>query len=380
MNATITSVEAIAVHYPVSGHFKYFAAPPGRPAGRPSVVVQLATATGMTGWGQSVPSHRWSYETLESVLTTIRTYLGPALIGMDAFDTNGIHAMMARLIAPSFSMGQPICKAGIDLALHDLTGRLTGRSCGDSWERTGRDRITLSWTLNPATLADVDLAVAEAWARGYRHFNLKVAPDARFDWAVCAAVRRLAPDASLWVDANGGYDLATALAVAPRLADLGVSWFEQPVPANRLSWFRQLKKQGALPIVMDEGVVTATDLEEFIRLDALDGVAIKHSRSGGLTEARRMIQVLEESGLIVLGSGLTDPDLSLAAALQLFGRYDLRFPAALNGPQYLSASILERPFTVVDGSLEVPRGPGLGVDVNDRRLRDLQAGPNDSSG
>jgi L-alanine-DL-glutamate epimerase-like enolase superfamily enzyme len=152
-----------------------------------------------------------------------------------------------------------------------------------------------------------------------------------------------------------------------------VDVFEQPVPANRLSGFRRLKRQGALPIILDEGVVSAADLAEYIRLDLLDGVALKHARCGGLAEARRQVELLRDAGLMFLGSGLTDPDLSLAAALALFGAYDLQHPAALNGPQFLSGSVLKQPFTVADGHLAVPAGPGLGVEVDEGRLHELAA-------
>jgi L-alanine-DL-glutamate epimerase-like enolase superfamily enzyme len=168
--------------------------------------------------------------------------------------------------------------------------------------------------------------------------------------------------------------VATALEVAPRLADLGVAVFEQPVAANRLSGFRRLRRQGALPIIMDEGVVSAVDLEEYIRLGLLDGVAVKHARTGGLAEARRQVELLRDAGLMFLGSGLTDPDLSLAAALALFGAYDLEHPAALNGPQFLSSSILKAPLEVTDGQLAVPAGPGLGVEIEEGKLREHLVG------
>ncbi|MCI0456560.1 MAG: hypothetical protein L0Z62_06225 [Gemmataceae bacterium] len=367
--ATIARVEAFPILYPVVGRFKFFEGPPGRAAGRPAVVVKITAEDGTIGWGQSVPAPRWSYETLESVHTTIQNYLAAELVGRDAFDLDGIHAALGRAIAPSFSIGQPICKAGIDLALHDLTGKRLGCTLAQRWGCRGRDRIPLSWTLNPRGLEEIEGLVEQGRKRGYRHFNVKIAPDVKFDLEMCRIVKRLVPEGFLWADANGGYDVATALAVAPQLADLGVAVFEQPVPANRLSGYRRLKRQGALPIIMDEGVVSAVDLEEFIRLDLLDGVAMKHARCGGLAEARRQIELLREAGLIFLGSGLTDPDVSLAAALALYGAYDLHYPAALNGPQFLATSILKRPFEVVDGQLVVPTRAGLGVEVDEDKLR-----------
>ena len=369
----IERVEAFPILYPMVGRFKFFEGPKGRPIGRPAVVVKITADDGTAGWGQSVPVPKWSYETLESVYSTLTRYLAPELIGRDPFDTGGIHSMMDHAIAPSFSTGQPICKAGVDLALFDLTGKLLGQNAAQRFERKGRDRLTLSWTLNPRTLDEIEPLVAQGRERGYRNFNVKVAPDPAFDLELCRAVKRLVPDGFLWADANGGYDEAIALAVAPKLADAGVPVLEEPLPANRLRGYARLKKQGALPIIMDEGIVSSVELEEFIALGLLDGVAMKPARCGGITEARRQIETVQRAGLLFLGSGLTDPDLSLAASLALYGAYDLRHPAALNGPQYLGASILKKPLQVVNGELAVPQGPGLGVEVDEDAMRALLA-------
>jgi L-alanine-DL-glutamate epimerase-like enolase superfamily enzyme len=280
---------------------------------------------------------------------------------------------MNSAIAPSFSTGQPICKAGIDLALFDLTGRLLGQSAAERWSRHGRDRIDLSWTLNPRTLHEVEALIAEGQARGYRNFNVKVAPDQKFDLELCRLVKRVVPDGFLWADANGGYDEATALEIAPKLADAGVAVLEQPVPPNRLRAFRRLKRQGELPIIMDEGIVSSVELEEFIRLELLDGVAMKPARCGGITEARRQIEIVRNAGLMFLGSGLTDPDVSLAASVALYAACDLEFPAALNGPQFLNASVLEQALIPENGTLSIPRGAGWGVTVDAGRVQALAA-------
>ena len=368
MSNAIAEIEAIPIVYPVQGRFKFFERPNGQPMGRAAVVVKITAEDGTVGWGQGVPSERWSYETPETVYSTICRYLAPEIIGKDVFDEAGIANAMNQAIAPSFSTGQPICKAAVELALFDLTGKLLGQSAAQRWGRTGASHVTLSWTLNPRQLKDTAGLIEEAHGRGYRHFNVKISPDPTFDLELCRLIRQLAPEAVLWADANGGYDTDTALTVAPRLADLGVSFFEQPVAANRLSGFAALKRQGALPIIMDEGIVSATELEEFFALGLMDGVAIKVVRCGGLGEARRHVEFLKDHQMIFLGSGLTDPDLSLAASLALFGVYELPYPAALNGPQFLTTSILRRPFQTTDGTLAVPTGPGLGVEVDEAKI------------
>ena len=366
--APITRLEVFPISYPVAAHFKFLTK-----AGRPSVFVKITCENGAAGWGQSVPIPTWSYETTESVVSTLEKYIAPALLGRDPFDIAGAHAAMNRAISPSFSTGMPIAKAGVDLALHDLTGRLRNQSVAERWGRRPLARLTLSWTVNPASIEEVERLVQEGRARGYRHFNTKVAPDPKFDLELCRRVRRLAPECFLWADANGGYDLATALAVAPKLADAGVSVLEQPLPANRLTGYRDLKKQGALPIIMDEGVVSSVELVEFIRLGLLDGVAMKPARTAGLWDAQRQVEILQDAGLLFLGSGITDPDVALAAALQLYCAYGLKFPAALNAPQFLSGSYLRKPLVVKNGEIDFPAGPGLGVEVDEERVRRQRA-------
>jgi L-alanine-DL-glutamate epimerase-like enolase superfamily enzyme len=360
----VSKVEVFPVVYPVVGHFKFFAKPE-----RPAVFVKITAEDGTAGWGQSVPAPSWSYETPESVASTLEKYLAPVLPGLDPFDLAGAHARMNRAISPSFSTGMPIAKAGIDLALHDLAGRLAGQNVSARWGRKPLPRVELSWTVNPRSIEETESLVEEGRRRGYRHFNVKVAPDPKFDVEMCRRVRRLAPECFLWADANGGYDPAVALEAAPKLAAAGVNVLEQPVAANRLSGFQALKKQGALPIILDEGVVSSTELIEFIRLGMMDGVAMKPGRTAGLWDARRQVEILAGAGMLFLGSGITDPDVSLAASLNLYAAYELRFPAALNGPQFLNGSYLKQPFEVKQGAIETPSGPGLGVEVDEARIR-----------
>lgn len=360
---TIRKVEAFAAPYGVTSYFRFLPKPE-----RPSVLVKLTCEDGTVGWGQSVPLPTWSYETPESVLSTINLYLARAVTGKNPFDLEGIHAAMKKAIASSFSTGAPITKAGVDLALHDLMGKLANRSLPEMWGRPSLDRIELSWTVNARSLKEAEELVGVGKAKGFKHFNLKVAPDPKFDLELCKFIRRQAPEGFLWIDANGGYDLATALKMAPKFADLGVDVFEQPIAPNRLTGLGQLKKQGALPIIFDEGVVSSVELIEFVRLRLLDGVAMKPARTAGLWDARKQVEILEDADLLFLGSGLTDPDVSLAASLQLFGAYRLKYPAALNGLQFLSGSYLQKPFALDNGYLEVPKGPGLGVSVDEAHI------------
>ncbi|MBL8827591.1 MAG: hypothetical protein JNM18_11495 [Planctomycetaceae bacterium] len=368
MTPSIDRVETFVVNYPTVGQFKFFTAAPHQPPGRITAFVKLTTNTGIVGWGQCVPSPRWSYETIESVTTLIERYLAPVLIGEP--DWIGLLTddgdFWRRVIAGGFSIGHPIAKAGVNLALWDLYGQLTQQSLAQLWQRPTCETVEMSWTLdvtNVPALAFDSLAeqVAAARARDYRSFNFKLGRGLELDSALCRELRSLAPQAHVWVDANGGLDLDTALAIAPVLADLGIAAIEQPLPGNRISWYRRLKQQGALPILLDETITTAVELAEFHELGMLDGAVLKVARSGGLSESLKIAELAEQRGLLLYGSGLTDPDVSLAASLHLFAACDLPQPVALNGPQYLTKSVLREPIQVHGPFATVPTGVGLGV-------------------
>ncbi|MDX9974566.1 MAG: enolase C-terminal domain-like protein [FCB group bacterium] len=367
----IDRIELFPVRYPTVMRFKFLEGPTSG-AGRAAILVKITANDGTVGWGQSVPVPRWSYETLEGAMATLERYIIPVITGMNPFDLDSIHAAMNREVAGSFSTGAPITKAGIDIALHDLMGRHLGVNIAELWGRTLPDDLTLSWTLNPATVDDIDPLIDAGLERGYENFNIKVAPDLEFDLTLAKRLKERVPQGFLWADANGGYDLCQALQAAPRLADAGVEVLEQPLPPNRLTGYQELKRQGALPILLDEGVVAPSDLIEFIKLGCCDGVAMKPARCGGLLSAHRQISILEDAGLMFLGSGLTDPDISLAASLILFGAHGLRKPAALNGPQFLGASLITEPFVPKNGKLRLPKGPGLGIEVDEGKIRELQ--------
>jgi len=368
----IAEIDVFPVVYPMIGRFKFFEDPQGEMQGRAAAIIKITASDGTEGWGESIPIPRWSYETLESVTTTIQNYLKPVLIGHNVFDLSGIHGIMNRTIAASFSPGQPIAKAGIDIALHDLIGKIQKVSLPVIWKKKPVQKIKLSWTLNPKNLDDLDELIEEGWRNGFRNFNVKVAPNPDYDLELCKRVKKRVPAGFLWADANGGYNVNDALAIAPKLADIGVDILEQPLQANQISGYQALKKQGALPILMDEGIVSPTTLLEFIKLKMLDGVAMKPARCGGLVSAKKQIDILLDNDMIFLASGLTDPDISLAAALALYAAYEYKLPAALNGPQFITKSVLSKPFVPENGYLSLPKGNGLGIEVNEDKIREIQ--------
>ena len=360
--ARIARVDIGRVDYPLVGEFKFFKA-----AARPTVLLCLSDENGVEGWGQSVPVETWTYETIESVETTLRHYLAPVILGADPSDIADIHARMERAIRPSFSVGQPLCKAAVDLACYDLWGKQTRRSVADILGGAKKPEIKLSWTIQSPTIEGAQEQLTLARSLGYTNFNIKIGypQSTDYDQELVRTVTAFAPDGFHWADANTSYDLETALAMAPKLADLGLKALESPLPPNRIRNYQTLKRQGALPILMDEGIVSPVETAEFIALDMFDGIAMKVARCGGLWHASRIAALLRDNDLLLFGSGLTDPELSMAASAHFFAAAGLEFPAAMNGPQYIADRGTSDPhFRAVGDVLRVPTAPGLGIELS----------------
>ena len=367
--ARIVRVEVGRFDYPLVGEFKFFRTP-----ARPTVLVRLTDENGVQGIGQSVPIETWTYETVESVDSTLRTYLAPAVLGADPADLPALHERMERAIRPSFSVGQPLCKAAIDLACHDLWGKQAQKSVSALLGGARRSEVRLSWTVNASSLEKAGQSLEQGRAMGYDSFNIKVGPPQtpEYDLELVRLVCEFAPAGFHWADANTGYDLNTALAQAPKFADLGLQALESPLPPNRIRAYQKLRGQGALPILMDEGIVSPVEVEEFIALGMLDGIAMKVARCGGLWHAARIVELLRDNGLLLFASGLTDPEFSLAASIHLFAWAGLDTPAALNGPQFLvGRGTADDAFRAVRDRAVVPAGPGLGVVLDERAGRSL---------
>lgn len=372
--ARIVKVEIGRFDYAVAGEFKFFKPGADGRVVRPSVLVRLTDENGLEGWGQAVPVPSWTYETVESVLTTLEHHLADLVLDRDPADFAGMHAVMNTAIRPAFSVGQPLCKAALDLACHDLAGKQRNLPAWKLFNQPGtrnsepETHLTLSWTVASPKMETVEQQLAEGRARGYRNFNIKVgAPQsADYDLALARRVRAFAPDGFLWADANTGYTPAEALAIAPKLRDAGVDVLESPLPPTQIRGYQALKKQGALPVLMDEGIVGPDVAAEFIALDMMDGMALKPARNAGLWPSVQIVNQLQARGLMILGSGLTDPDLSLAAAAQLYAWAGLAKPCALNGPQFLADSLAEAPLAPKADRLALPSAPGLGLTLDTR--------------
>jgi L-alanine-DL-glutamate epimerase-like enolase superfamily enzyme len=364
--SNIVRIEVGRFDYDFIGEFKFFKPDPDGKIRRPSVLVRITDENGVQGWGQAVPTPSWTYETPETVTTTIENYLAKPLLGQDPQDIENIHDIMHHEIRPACSIGQPLAKAAIDLACYDLIGKQLRQSIAEYLGGSKTEQIKLSWTVNSMDMEVIESQLEEGRSKGYTNFNFKVGPPQteRYDLELAKVIRDFSPDGFLWADANTGYSEDAALAVMPKLADVGVEVMESPLRPHQIRGYQALTKQGAIPIFMDEGIILDEVVEEFIALGMVDGITIKTARAAGILHNKRIIEVVQKHGKQLLGSGLTDPDISMIASLHLFAWAGIDKPCALNGPQYLANTLVTSGIHRDGDTIDVPKSAGLGIELD----------------
>ena len=366
----IASVEVFVLEFPMKAAFVLAGGVAGAAGARsPRVLVKVTTDVGAAGWGEATPTPRWTYETTETIVSTLRGYLAPAVVGLEAWDLDAVHRAMDRAINPGGTMGSPLAKSAIDVALHDLVARARGVPVYQLLGRRRRTGFDLTWMISLEKPADAERVVAEGLDAGYDCFDVKIGMHGEAgDLDLVQRVRRAAGARVVQVDANRGYRLDAAIRQARRFEDLGIMLFEQPLDGLNLSGFRRLVAATATPIGIDETLRSLPDLLEYIRAEALTVAVAKVQRNGGLWYSRQLCEIVEAAGLGLSLSGLTETDLGLAAGLHLAAAFDIS-PLQLNGPQFIETTFLRERLWKGGGGVTVPEGPGLGVEVDEAYVR-----------
>ncbi len=337
--------------------------------GKQVVLVKITDDAGNVGWGESGPSRRWSAETVESCASSIRRYLAPAVIGHDLLDVAGLHAKMNTELATGLDPGQPIAKCAIDLAVHDLIGKRLGIGL-QGWLGARRaDSVPLAQLVSAASPEEAARITEAGLAEGFRGFKVKVGHCKALDVDIVRAVVESARGAYVWADANQGYTLEEALRMCRAFEALGLTLFEQPVPMADPYAMKKLLSASGLTIALDEAAVGLPFVVDLIRREAVEGLAVKVSKVGGIHHARQLCDLALNAGLTLIGSGLMDAPITFAASVHLFAAYGMRLPVDLNGPQFIAEDYLARPLPVRDQVAYVPPGPGLGVEIDEDKVR-----------
>lgn len=336
--------------------------------GKQLVLVKMTGDDGTVGWGEAGPSRRWSAETVQSCYSSIKHYLAPVLIGRDPFDLAGLHAAMNGELAPGLDPGQPVAKAALDLAAHDLICGKLGINLQSWLGAKGADRIELSWLVSAPGVEGAAASVQEGLREGYRAFKVKVGHEPALDVERVRTVLELAKGCTVWPDANQGYTLDEALRAARGFAALGIELFEQPVPMSDFYGMKKLLSATGLAIALDEAAMGLPLVIDLIRREAVEALVVKVNKTGGIHYARQLCDLARNAGLRLIGSGLMDAPIGFAASVHLFAAYGIDYPCDLNGPQHIAGDYLAEPLPREGRFALVPQRPGLGTLIDEGKV------------
>ena len=323
------------------------------------VFVKITTDDGYVGWGEQRALPSWSYETTESITSTIRHHIAPLLLGQDPLNLNAIHHAIYDALKPAVSNGHPFAKAAVDIALHDLCGRILDVPIHTLFGGKRHDTLPLCYALSIDTPEIMGLK-AKALAP-CSCFKVKVGGLPAADEERLRAVHEAMPNAKLWIDANQSYTPSNALELLKRVGDIReIYCMEQPVASQDWFGMKRVREDAPIPIAIDEGCFTYFDLAKIARLACADAVVLKVCKSGGLAACIKSVHVAEANSLELLGSGLTEAGIGFIASVHLFSTLDLVLPAELNAPAFLETMAVSG-VEIHDHVVTVPDGPGLGV-------------------
>src|SRR4051812_13529331 len=337
--------------------------------GKRIILVKMTADDGTVGWGEAGPSRRWSAEPPHSCYTSIKEYLAPVLIGRDPFDLAGLHAAMNTELAPGLDPGQPIAKAALDLAAHDLICKSLGIPLQTWLGAKGSDRIELSYLVSAPDVEAVLDSVQAGLKEGYRAFKVKVGHEPKLDIERVKGVLSLAKGCVVWVDANQGYTLDAALRACRGFEALGIELFEQPIPMGEFSGMKKLLSATSMTIALDEAAMGLPVVIELIRREAVEALVIKVNKVGGIHYSRQLCDLARSAGLGLIGSGLMDAPIGFAASVHVFAAYGLDYPCDLNGPQFIAEDYLKTPYPMEGRFALVPKGPGLGIEIDEAKVK-----------
>lgn len=365
----IKAIEAIAVSLPMRK--------PVQMAGETvtradNVLVRIESDDGVVGWGEAASAPVMTGETVASMMAAVEL-MTPGLLKRPADDLAGAAATMeARLY------GNSGAKAAIDIALCDLVGRATGRPVHALFGGKVRHRMPVLAVIGSIDVA-ADLREAEArWAAGYRAFKVKVglseaAADAERTRSICLALKRAGEPCLVSADANQGFTPDDAVAYVCALGDCGLDFFEQPVAAHDLDGMARVAVASATPIGADEGLHSGDDIVRHHDRKAAGGGSLKAIKLGGLRALHASGELCARLKMKINISCKTgESSIASAAAAHVAAAVpELAWGLTVTNPG-LAEDVAIEPLAVVRGHVEAPERPGLGVEVDERRVRRWQ--------
>ncbi len=332
------------------------------------VVVRVMTDEGIEGLGEANPFVPFTEESPEGVKASLRHYLGPALLGADPTQPAAVYARMDATMKLN-----DIAKGAIDMACYDILGKARNMPVYELLGGCVRRSIPLTWGLGGAAPEDNIKEVQSVMKlRGIDTYMIKVAGlPLEQDIARTRALREAFPDLHIMVDANQGWERAAAVRFAQAVEDCRIEFLEQPVPFWDIEGLAFVRASTSIPVSIDETLCTIHDATRVIEARAADVFSVKASKNGGITPAKKIIDLAKAYGITCWMNSMIEEGITQAALFHLGVSSENIFDY---GQCYMSTLRLEDDITTfsqqIEGNLAKVNGrPGLGIDMREDILK-----------
>lgn len=375
----ITDLHSYALSAPISEPF-YFSQH-GVVTQRGSLIVEVVTESGISGFGEAMCNGLQPPEIAQSVLDHVIREL---VIGREVGDIAVIHDLISNRLRDFGRQGSPMAAlSGLDIALWDALGQEQGKPVyqllGGAFRRSVVPYATGFYRTDSRTPDDLVEEARRHLASGFNAMKVKIGFGVSEDLELLACIRdAIGPDARLMADANHAYDAGTARRLVLGCADLGVHWLEEPIPAEDLVGMRELHALGkGVLIAAGEGESGLGAFLPWVQQRVVDVLQPDLAFTGGFTTMRQIGAVAQAAGILV-NPHVWGTAIGLAASLQAIAALPQSPPsrgAAEPMLEYDSSShpfrqeLISERFDLDNGVVAIPDRPGIGVTVN----RDLLA-------
>lgn len=325
-----------------------------------NVFIRVETDQGITGYGCAAPDLQVTGESPGSVLKAIRETVASSIKGSDPLRTAMLHERLAPLLST-----QPAAMAGIDMALHDILGKVSNLPL---WKLLGgfRDRIRTSITIGILPEKETVKRAKDYVAQGFKSLKIKGGMDVQSDIARIIKVREAVGESiELRFDANQGFSLEQAIDFFNGTKASRVELIEQPTPKGQPDILGRVTESVNIPIMADESLMTLRDAFRLARRKLVDMVNIKLMKVGGIDKALQINAVARSAGLEAMVGCMDESALSIAAGLHFaLARPNVHY-ADLDGHLDLVDDPCEGAVILRDGILYPTNKPGLGFNIPD---------------
>ncbi|MBW6418029.1 muconate/chloromuconate family cycloisomerase [Celeribacter sp. PS-C1] len=326
------------------------------------VFVRVTLENGVEGFGEAstLGGPRWAEESVEAIKANIDTYLAPALIGKPACLLEAAAGDMAKACKRNYA-----AKSALDTALLDATGKTLGVPAHVLLGGARRTSFSAIWALASGDAAqEVEEAQGMIEKGWFNRFKIKLGfADPQTDLDRLAALQKALPTGTdIIADVNQGWSEADFIRYLPRLADLGVSLVEQPLPAGQMAAMARISERSPIPIMMDEGVFTLEEAIDGCARAAGSVLSLKLCKHGGVHQLKQVAGIAQAAGVQLYGGCLLESSVGAAAHLHAFATLPaLEWGTEHFGPKILIEDLCRNALKYENFEVHLPEGPGLGV-------------------